>query len=158
MCRMGHWRALVFGRGSQRAPPVPRPPKNEKRRRNRRTPPPPRPRASHRRSESRRPCDRVIGGAARRRARGICLSGILYTCVCVCVCGCVLFVDRICHHYMCVSVCLLRRRRFQWLPPSYCVDVVKSRMQADTVGKYASMLDCAAKVETWSGVERATTP
>ena len=98
------------------------------------------------------------GGAARRRARGIRLSGILYTCVCVCVRVRGLFVYRICHNYMCVCVCLLRRRRFQWLPPSYCVDVVKSRMQADTVGKYASMLDCAAKVETWSGVERATIP
>ena len=31
----------------------------------------------------------------------------------------------------------------QWLPPSYCVDVVKSRMQADTTGRYASALDCA---------------
>lgn len=33
----------------------------------------------------------------------------------------------------------------QWLPPFYCIDVVKSRMQASLPGVYSSAWDCARK-------------
>ena len=34
----------------------------------------------------------------------------------------------------------------QWLPPTYCVDVVKTRLQADVGGeRYSGMWDCAVK-------------
>jgi len=41
---------------------------------------------------------------------------------------------------------------FQWLPPSYCVDVVKSRVQADTVKRYSGMIDCAALAYKSEGI------
>ena len=39
----------------------------------------------------------------------------------------------------------------QWMPPSYCVDVVKTRLQSAD-NKYASMLDCARRSYAAEGV------
>lgn len=33
----------------------------------------------------------------------------------------------------------------QWLPPFYCADVLKSRMQSAAPGVYSSVWDCAVK-------------
>ena len=33
----------------------------------------------------------------------------------------------------------------QWLPPLYCVDVMKSRMQSAEPGVYKNLLDCMSK-------------
>jgi len=33
----------------------------------------------------------------------------------------------------------------QWLPPLYCVDVMKSRMQSAEPGVYSSLWDCMVK-------------
>ena len=148
---------MVFGRGYPSAPPVPAASRGEEKAKLLGPHPLP---ALSRRTAAQSRDGRAIAPSGGRRAgaRAVYVYRVYYIHVCVCVRVRGLFVYRIYHNYMCVCVCLLRPRRFQWLPPSYCVDVVKSRMQADTVGKYASMLDCAAKVETWSGVERATIP
>ena len=34
----------------------------------------------------------------------------------------------------------------QWLPPFYCFDVIKSRMQTAPEGRYASISDCAKSI------------
>lgn len=34
----------------------------------------------------------------------------------------------------------------QWLPPIYCFDVIKSRMQTAPQGTYKSIKDCAQKM------------
>lgn len=34
----------------------------------------------------------------------------------------------------------------QWLPPIYCFDVIKSRMQCAPRGHYSGVLDCASKL------------
>ena len=34
----------------------------------------------------------------------------------------------------------------QWLPPIYCFDVIKSRMQTAPQGTYTSISDCAKKM------------
>lgn len=34
----------------------------------------------------------------------------------------------------------------QWLPPIYCFDVIKSRMQTAPQGTYTSIKDCAKKM------------
>ena len=40
----------------------------------------------------------------------------------------------------------------QWLPPTYCVDVVKSRMQAVGPGVYKSMWECAVRSYREEGI------
>ena len=41
----------------------------------------------------------------------------------------------------------------QWLPPFYCIDVVKSRMQGSLPGVYASAWDCALKSYRQDGLQ-----
>lgn len=40
----------------------------------------------------------------------------------------------------------------QWLPPIYCVDVIKSRMQTAPKGQYTSLADCAVKLYSAHGM------
>lgn len=49
----------------------------------------------------------------------------------------------------------------QWLPPMYCVDVVKSRVQAAPVGAYKNLMDCTRRAyaaEGWRVFFRGLTP
>lgn len=38
-----------------------------------------------------------------------------------------------------------------WLPPTYCIDVIKSRMQSAPEGKYSSIVDCVKKTYNADG-------
>jgi solute carrier family 25 carnitine/acylcarnitine transporter 20/29 len=40
----------------------------------------------------------------------------------------------------------------QWLPPIYCIDVIKSRMQTAPQGYYKGLADCATKMYAESGM------
>jgi len=44
-----------------------------------------------------------------------------------------------------IAVCGALAGMVQWLPPSYCVDVVKSRIQAEPDGFYRGFADCARR-------------
>jgi len=49
----------------------------------------------------------------------------------------------------------------QWLPPTYCVDVIKSRMQAAPMGTYTSVWQCtvdAFRQEGWAVFFRGLSP
>lgn len=40
----------------------------------------------------------------------------------------------------------------QWLPPIYCADVIKSRMQTAPKGHYSSVADCVAQLYREGGL------
>merc|ERR1719394_556625 len=44
-----------------------------------------------------------------------------------------------------IAACGALAGMVQWLPPSYCVDVVKSRIQAEPDGFYKGFADCARR-------------
>jgi len=44
-----------------------------------------------------------------------------------------------------IAVCGALAGMAQWFPPSYCVDVVKSRIQAEPERTYRGMMDCARR-------------
>ena len=48
--------------------------------------------------------------------------------------------------YACFHLLLPHLGVIQWLPPIYCFDVIKSRMQTAPRGHYSGMLDCASRL------------
>ncbi len=41
----------------------------------------------------------------------------------------------------------------QWLPPIYCLDVIKSRMQTAPKGYYSGVADCVSKLYREHGIK-----